>query len=251
MVQDNKITVEDIHAYVDGELSEDAAALVRDFLDKHPEAATVAEDYRAINAAILTRAAMADRVPLPERHIEAVNRKPRAPLIAASLALMAAGAAAGWVAHAVLTPRPDVLDLLASEAGASWATYAPDARRPVEIAAADASQLVRWLANRTGRSVVVPTLDDQGLAFMGGRLVAGGNRPAALLMYQDSAGRRLVVLMSPEFAGDGPTGMHFRRQTESAAVIWANGKEGFGVAGPFSEEELKRAAVVVRDSFAL
>lgn len=251
MDKNNNVTVEDIHSYIDGELSDDAAVLVRAYLDAHPDAAAVAEDYREINAAILSRAAMADSLPLPERHIDAVNRRPHAPLVAASVALLAAGAVAGWVAHASLTPRSDVLDILAREAGASWATYAPDARRPVEIAAEDTLQLELWLTNRTGRVIAVPALDDQGLTFLGGRLVTGENKPAALLMYQDTAGRRLVVLMSPEFAGDGPTGMHFRRQPDSAAVIWANGQEGFGVAGPFSEDELRRAAVAVRDGFAL
>ncbi|WP_129636054.1 anti-sigma factor [Tropicimonas sp. IMCC6043] len=246
-----QVTVEDIHAYIDGELSDHAAALVRAYLHEHPDAAEVAADYEAINAAILSRSARADALPVPEEHIKAVRGRRRAPLLAASVALIAAGASAGWVAHGMFSPQTNVLDNLARETGANWVTYAPDARRPVELAAADAAQLADWLTNRTGRSVAVPMLDDQGFTFLGGRLVAGETRPAAMLMYQDTTGRRLVVLMSPEFTGDGPTGMHFRRQTESASVIWANGKEGFGVAGPFSEEELRRAAVAVRDGFAL
>lgn len=243
------VTAEDIHAYVDGQLGEDSAAIVRAWLAENPEAAAVAEDYRLINAAIRSRADAAEMTPVPIEQIAAVQaRRSLLPAVAAAAVLLAVGAGAGWFLRGYATPEPSVLDQLAMASGAVWATYAPDARRPVEVAAAD--DLSHWLTNRVGQDVRVPALDALGLTFVGGRLVTGEAGPAAMLMYQDVAGRRLIVYVSPELAGDGPTGMHFRPRPEAGAVIWANGKTGFGVAGPFTEGELTEAAMSVRDSFA-
>lgn len=246
---DPTVTAEDIHAYVDGQLGEDAAAIVRDFLAQNPEAAAVAEDYRMFNEAIRLRAGAADGTPVPMAQLAAVQgRRSILPAVAASVALLAVGIGSGWVLRGYATPEPSVLDQLAMASGTVWATYAPDARRPIEVAAAD--DLSRWLTNRVGQEVRVPALDALGLAFVGGRLVTGETGPAAMLMYQDTGGRRLVVFVSPELAGDGPTGMHFRPRPDAGAVIWANGKTGFGVAGPFTEGELTDAAKAVRDGFA-
>lgn len=246
---ETKVTAEDLHAYVDGQLGENAAAIVRKHLAATPEAAAVAEDYRMINQAIRSRADSAARTPVPMGQIAAVRGRRRLlPTVAAAIALLSAGAGTGWFVRGSVMVEPSVLDQLALASGAVWTTYAPDARRPVEVVAAD--DLSRWLTNRVGQDVRVPALDVLGFTFVGGRLVAGETGPAAMLMYQDQAGRRLVVYVSPELVGHGPTGMHFRRQRDAGAVIWANGKTGFGVAGPFTEGELTDAARAVRDGFS-
>jgi anti-sigma factor RsiW len=71
----------------------------------------------------------------------------------------------------------------------------PDPTHPVEIR--DRAQLVAWAAQRLGRSVAVPDLALSGYRFMGGRIVATAHGPAALLMYDNDHGLRLVMLMRP------------------------------------------------------
>ena len=72
------------------------------------------------------------------------------------------------------------------EAAASYAVYASDKRRPVELWAVQRDDLVRWLSNRLNRPIAPPDLSVAGYQLLGGRLVATGHGPAALFIYAQS-----------------------------------------------------------------
>ena len=61
------------------------------------------------------------------------------------------------------------------EALAAHHVFAVDPRRPVEIAAAEETQLLRWLSNRLGRPLRPPELAPLGYRLIGGRLLPGGS----------------------------------------------------------------------------
>ena len=95
------------------------------------------------------------------------------------------------------------LAALAQEAAYSYNVYAPDRVRPVEIRASDSAQLVQWASNRLHQPVKVPDLAASGYRLMGGRVVATSHGPAAMFMYDDDHGERLVVLTRPMTTDQG------------------------------------------------
>jgi anti-sigma factor RsiW len=245
------VTAEDIHAFVDNALSPEDARRVTVYLAENPGAIAIAEDYRMINTALQSHTEHFLTEPVSPAHLRAVYG-PRPPFlrIAAAAALLALGVGIGWLARDFREPETGVLEQLAQASGTVWVTYAPDIEHPVELTADEAPKLGAWLTDRIGQSVPIPRMDDLGYKFLGGRLLTGAGKPAAMLMYEDADARRLVVYVSPEYTGDGPTGMHFRQHGDAAMMVWANGRTGFAVAGPFSEEALTEAAKLVRDQFS-
>jgi anti-sigma factor RsiW len=114
----------------------------------------------------------------------------------------AAGGAGGWLLGGQSGPRPgttaSALAVLQQQALSSYAVYAPDQRRPIELEANRRDDLARWLSHRLNRPVAPPDLAALGYRLLGGRLVAteqGG--AAALFMYEDDQGTRLAILMRP------------------------------------------------------
>jgi anti-sigma factor RsiW len=202
------ITEEDLHAYVDGLLDEARRAVVEAYLEAHPETAERIEAYARQRAGL--RELFPDRSsdPLPSQLIfsrlaEERLRQRRRPwaAIAATIAALAVGGTGGWFLG---SRPPGGIAAFTQEAAASYQVYAVDKRRPVELSAAQESELRRWLSNRLNRPVVVPDLDATGYQLLGGRLVASEHGPAALLVYENAAGTRLTIYLRP-IAADSPS----------------------------------------------
>ena len=198
------ITEEDLHAYVDRRL--DAARLteVEDYLAQHPiEAGRIAgygRDRQTLRAAL---APFAEEPIPPELSLGRLIEARRAPrfqswrLAAAAVLLLVLGGVGGWALPAAVAPPAGGIAALAEEAADSYAVYAPDHTRPVELKAADRSDLVHWVSERLQRPVAVPDLAASGYRFMGGRLVPTAHGPAALFLYDDDHGTRLAMLVRP------------------------------------------------------
>src|SRR5262249_22319008 len=149
------------------------------YLDEHPN---VAERIRRYGDQGLALRAALDPVadePIPPRlnlahMIEARRQKSAAPwrTAAAAVILLVAGGAGGWLLHGFYQPLSEGVVALADEATNSYAVYASDRIRPVELRAEDAAQLVDWAAERLGRKPVLPDLSKSGYRLMGGRIVS-------------------------------------------------------------------------------
>jgi len=206
------ITEDDVHGYVDGRLDGERRSAVERYLQGRPEVAARVAAYRAQREGL--RAAYAARAsePIPPslnlaRLVEErlVRRRPWRAAAAVALAL-GIGAAGGWFLGA---RSPTGLDALAQEAGANYAVFVPDRVHPVELWAAQRHDLSRWLSNRLHHPVSPPDLSAVGYRFLGGRLVATPRGAAAMFMYEDDHGARLVLFMRP---------MSTRRTTPIQAV---------------------------------
>ena len=86
--------------------------------------------------------------------------------------------------------------------GDEHAVYAADKHRPVEIGAAQREYLTRWVSSRLNRSVAAPELSTRGYKLVGGRLVASPHGAAALFVYEDASGKRLILYIRPMSAGE-------------------------------------------------
>ena len=67
----------------------------------------------------------------------------------------------------------------------------------MELWAAQRDDLARWLSNRLNRPVWPPDLTASGYHLLGGRLAAASRGPAALFVYENDSGRRLVLYVRP------------------------------------------------------
>jgi anti-sigma factor RsiW len=196
------ITEEDLHAYIDAALSAARHAEVADYLRAHPDVAARVEVFMTQRVALREALAPIAEEPVPAAlNLAALIARHRRPAwhgwrpLAASVLLFALGGAVGWVARGPIGPTG--ISALARDAAYSYEVFAPDQGRPVELRAADSALLVRWLSRRLNHPVVIPDLSASGYQFMGGRLIATSNGPAGLLMYDDTHGTRLVLLVHP------------------------------------------------------
>lgn len=245
------ITEDDLHAYVDRVLEPERQAEVAAYLDEHPDVSrrvSAFSDQRSLLRAAL--APIADE-PLPpqldlSRMIESRRRRrPTAWWAIAAMLMLSLGGVGGWVMRGSLQASPVGLAALAQEAADSYKVYAPDRVRPVEMRAADSAQLVQWVSNRLKQPVKLPDLTGSGYRLMGGRLIATSHGPAAMFMYDDDRGDRVVVLTRPmKSEQSAPMAPH--SGGDLSGFAWADGGMGYSLVGQAAAEALKPIANEVR-----
>jgi anti-sigma factor RsiW len=208
-----------LHAHVDHQLDEPDIAEVDATLnqDEAARAAVIAWQAQNDQLRALEQEALAE--PVPPALVAATRRRRNAgahtgvrfggdlwPQALAACLLLGVGLAGGWIAHRAWSSHEQIADNtslargLMRDAMVAHTVYAADARRPVEVAASDQDQLLRWLSRRLGRPLKLPALADLGWSLVGGRLLPGDTGGAsstrAQFMYEDKGGQRLTLYLS-------------------------------------------------------
>jgi anti-sigma factor RsiW len=241
------ISEDDLNAHVDGVLEEERRAEVAAYLDGHPDVAARIAAYSAQRELLRSALAPIADEPLPPqlnlRRLIENRRRPRPSWGAAvaALILVFIGGLAAWGVRGAVQPPGAGLAALAQEASYSFGVYAPDRVRPVEIRATDSEQLVQWVSNRLHQPVKVPDLTNSGYRLMGGRLVATSHGPAAMFMYDDDRGQRLVILTRP-MQTDQNKPMAPLSGDSVSGFAWADDGLGYGLVGQATPEQLKPIA---------
>jgi len=245
------ITEDDLHSYVDRVLEPERQAEVASYLEAHSDVAkrvTAFSDQRDLLRTAL--APIADE-PLPaELNLSRIienRRQRRSPAwwAVAAMLLVCIGGAGGWIVRGSMEMPAGGLAALAQEASYSYNVYAPDRVRPVEIRASDSAQLVQWASNRLHQPVKVPDLATSGFRLMGGRVVATAHGPAAMFMYDNDHGERLVVLTRPMTTDQGAP-MTPQSSGDVAGFSWADSGMGYSLVGQSPTEALRPIANEVR-----
>ncbi|GGF71380.1 hypothetical protein GCM10007301_33870 [Azorhizobium oxalatiphilum] len=243
------ITEDDLNGFVDQTLDPARTAEVAAYLEAHAEVAQRVATYRAQREELRAAFAPVIEEPVPSeldlrRLIEARHRprtSARWSMAAAAVVLLAIGAAGGWSMRGMDLMPTEGIQALSREATASYAVYAPDHIRPVEVRADDASALDDWTSQRLGRAVTIPDLKSAGYRLMGGRVVPTEHGPAALFMYDDDKGTRLVMLARPMKAeGNAPMSPH--EQGDVNGFSWADNGLGYSLVGASSADILRPLA---------
>lgn len=237
----------DLHAYVDDRLDPARRAEVQEWLRAHPGDAErvaadrlLAEQWRAAYAPVLEE-------PVPEALLAPLQRRRRRwpAHIALGLAMAASVVlAVGLWFYAV----PDrAAQQRAAEmvqrAAMAHIVYATEVTHPVE-GPRDRTELLAWLSGRLGMKIEPPDLRKLGMAFVGGRLLPGDKAPAALLMYEDKAGRRVTMYWGPEFRQHEETHVKYARAEQGTRVAyWLDEECGYALASSdLGREDLLRVA---------
>lgn len=244
------ITEDDLNSFVDGRIDPERYEDVASYLDAHPDVAQRISAYR--DQAELLRAALApiaeEPVP-PELRLShmledrrRLRRIPRWALASAAVILLCIGMGSGWMLHAVMAPPVRGITALVREAAANYSVYAPDQTHPVEFRAEDRNTLASLTTKRVGRPIAIPDLAASGYRFMGGRIVPSNHGPAALFMYDDDRGTRLVMLIRTMVKADLDTPMSSHAQGQLSSYAWSEGGIGYSLIGAISADLLRPVA---------
>lgn len=245
----NPLPIDDevLHAWVDGKLPAARRAEVDEAIAHDPDVAARATAWRTQNA--LLREGMDAWLdePVPARLIHAATGRPRLPhwrTWAAVAATFVVGIALGWSGRDLSLAREGIPTTFAREAAFAHAIYAADARRPVEVAASDAQGLVTWLTRRLGQPAHAPDLTSVGFELVGGRLLAGNEKPTALLMYQNAARQRLTLQWRK--LAPGTEEAQFRYDVENGVGVfyWIDDACAYALSGSLDRRQLLAVARV-------
>ncbi|MBB3149841.1 anti-sigma factor RsiW [Phyllobacterium trifolii] len=249
---DSPITEDDLHAYVDGVLNDTRRAEVTAYLEKHPEIADRIQSYSVQRAALRSGFDPIAEEPIPTklnlRHMIDAPRQNRASswrAVAAAVVLLFVGGSGGWYMHDMVASPSEGVAALAKEASDSFATYASDTQRPVEVRADNMVQLVDWATERMGRKPILPDLSKSGYRLMGGRVVSTPHGAGLMLMYDNDQGTRLVMLTRP-MAVDQNRTMVPHSEGKVDGWTWASNGMGYSLVGSLPSDALHPLANDIR-----
>jgi anti-sigma factor RsiW len=238
---------EQVHAWVDGELSVEAA------LEAERHARTCAECAADYRSAVALREAIRGAgllIPPPgsleERlraGLEAEDR--RKPLRGVpGWAAMAAALVLGVGLGASLAPLGEAIRLhgLDERLVAAYLKTLSEGLR-TQVASADQHTVKPWFAGKLDFSPKVKDLSAEGFPLVGGRVARVGRKPAASLAYV--RGRHAVDLFVWVAPAAAP-GIATARVRGINVVRWAEGDLGYAAVSDLNETELLAFADLVR-----
>ena len=240
-----------LHAYVDGEVTSDSVAEIEAALAADPALARDVEDWRLQRDALKRAFDGVLEEPVPAaltatlHHGGSWRARPFLSM-AAALALVMLGALGGWMATVQQGAGGGMG--LAEEAIAAHEIFTTEVKHPVEVAADDSDHLQSWLSKRVGTNVRIPDLTAEGYTLLGGRLLVADDKPAAQLMYEDAARKRLTIFLTANPA-KSETALRVETKGPLIACYWLSDKLGFAVAGEMAQEPMMRLARIIYDSF--
>jgi anti-sigma factor RsiW len=232
----------DLQAYADGCGPAERIAAIEAALRSDPELAQYVADVRRQNAALRDALDPMLAEAIPPRLLDAAMR-PRSrwrrfvpPLAAAALLVL--GCTVGWIARDLLLEQAGMPTTFARQAALTHALYAADANRPVEVWASEEKRLVAWLSRRLGFGVHAPDLNSMGFALVGGRLVAGNEKPTALFMYENADKQRLTLQVRKQTEGPGETAFRYAVEDGVGVYYWIDDHCGYALSGQVDRAQL-------------
>ncbi len=260
----SRVSEAELHAFVDGQLSDERALAVAVWLAEHPRDGMKVDGWRAQNDAIQRafptpareRMTLAFRAPESDAPLtmpatpaiedyRARRRRRHTLSLAAAFAIgaLVAGAMALGVRRVavhsastepVFAEVATAADEFARRAVEAWQTYAQDPLHPVEVDASDPAGLAKWLRERTGL-LRLPAIPEARL--IGGRVLPAHGENAAFLLYRLASGEFVALLAEPgarnpgAFAGAGVS-----------ARAWSADGFDYALAGALPERRLESIA---------
>ena len=258
---------DDLHAWLDGRLSEDQRRTVDARLALDLAARDTVAAYRSQREALhgLHRTLLDEPVPpaLQAAALRLADSRQRTSQwwrwggMAAGFMLVFA---TGWLSHGQWQAVRDGETIAARargtgqefvrQAAVAHAVYAPEVRHPVEVAAAQQEHLIQRLSKRLGRPLKVPDLSGQGYELVGGRLLPGDNGARAQFMYQAPGGERVTLYLGALDVGADATARQetafsFSGTGPVPGFYWVDQGFGYALAGKLSREALLQLAQTV------
>jgi anti-sigma factor RsiW len=246
----------DLMAYVDGQLAREQAAAVEAAIAADVDLAARVAALRAQNASLHAALDPWLAEPIPPRLLGAAMPPAQAspwqawrPFVALAATLVL-GVAVGWLGRDLTLEHAGTPTTFARSAAFTHVLYAADQRRPVEVWAHEEKGLVTWLTRRLGVQAHAPDLNPLGFALVGGRLVAGHEKPTALLMYENAEKQRLTLQWRKNDPGVQETAFRYAVENGIGVFYWIEADCSYALSGPVDRAQLLALARVVYGQLA-
>jgi len=257
------ISEEELHAYVDGTLSDERRAQVERALEQNPELAARVSDYFSLNNLFHNRYDRVLSEPVPKRlqppapkrrWLDAANW-PQFAGMAAALVLgvgIGVGTQMGKdVPGTTASPlgmgsdhsdtRPvsaDASDGLARQAAIAHVVYMPAVQVPDSVGTDQDRDFVQWLSNKLGTDVHAPLLNKSGFELSGGRILPGADGPVAQFMYRGPGDERVTLCISHRKVNSNTTAFKLYQDGPVNVFYWVDGDYGYAVSGGIDRKVL-------------
>lgn len=244
------ITDEDLHAFVDGDVSDKKREEIEAYLKTNSAKAEEVADWFRQNKAIKALFAHVGEEEIPGRLVpskiatNSQNRTSAWRSLAAALALICIGGISGWTLRGVDRKVPDVTEVFIKNALEAHAIYSVEVNHPVEVSAREESHLIHWLSKRLRRKITVPDLSEAGFSLIGGRLLPGVERMAAQFMYEDKEGRRITLYTMRSDTGQ-LAAFRFKAEGDYQTFYWQDQDVSYAIVGNITRSTLKGLALQV------
>jgi anti-sigma factor RsiW len=246
----------DLMAYADGQLAPERRAAFEAALAADPGLAARLAALREQKAALHEALDPWLDEPIPARLLAAATPPvhPSAwqawrPFLSLAATLLI-GLGAGWFGRDVLLERAGTPTTFARQAAFTHVLYAADQRRPVEVWANEEKGLVTWLTRRMGVQAHAPDLNAVGFALVGGRLVAGHEKPTALLMYENAEKQRLTLQWRKHDGDVNETAFRYAVENGVGVFYWIDHECSYALSGRVDKSQLLAIARVVYGQLA-
>ncbi|MES9814435.1 MAG: anti-sigma factor [Candidatus Thiodiazotropha sp.] len=239
---------EQLHAYVDGRLDNEARRDVESYLAENPEVRQQVDEYQQINSLLKQIYDPILDEPIPPTLLRL--RRPRWNIrhillqMAAAVLLLSIGLFSGFYLGVNQTLVPITAesepDHVVIEAFMAYAVYTPEVRHPVEVTGDERDHLVSWLSKRMGRQIIIPHLEAHDMQLLGGRLISSDDGPGVLLMYENEKGQRIILYAC--HSDENSSAFHFAKQQDVSIFYWVDDAINYAIAGEMKKEKLRPLA---------
>ncbi|PST22069.1 anti-sigma factor [Mesorhizobium plurifarium] len=249
------VSEDELHAYVDGQLSQPEHKRIEAWLEKHPARAEELRQWQAQAATLKQHFASYARSGEEDRAMIAAHRAAGAVRsatpafmlrrLAAGLLIFGVGVVAGAYAPDLIAPRSQLAaaasETFPRQAQSAFLIYASEVRHPVEVGAGERDHLAKWLGKRLDYTLKIPDLSPLGFSLVGGRLIPVNGKAGAMLMYEDGTGSRLTVLLGRN-TENRETSFRIASQGNVETFYWIDGEIGYAVTGEVPRGLLQKVA---------
>ncbi len=248
--RNSPITEAELHAFVDGQLSEQEHIRIAGLLDDNSEQAALADEWRRQNEGIRQlfsgyEEAKNDDAGMIRQAGNRQSRTYRGAVAAAVLAALLVGGAAGFAGSRLLAenaPQLASAQTLPEQAQAAYLIYASEVRHPVEVFSNEEAHLAAWLGKRLDiADLRLPDLRSLGFQLVGGRLLPVGGKAGAFFLYEDATGKRLSVIVGRN-PDNRDTSFRFASSDGVETFYWIDNDLGYAVSGEISRDRLRQVA---------
>lgn len=236
-----------IHAYVDGQLSEEDVRLVEEHLQAHPDDLAYVNSIQKQNAMLKESFDPVLEEEIPDFLLETVEKEKKpnrfsfpSYKVASFLLPLAFGGVLGWFLKPAVS-----LNAFTSEAPVAFVKdamlahvmYTAEQKHPVDVTSEHEKHLVAWISKRLGIDINAPDLSNQGFHLVGGRLLPNEAGPSAQFMYEDGSQQRLTLYVNKNF-DKKETAFEYFQDKGVSAFYWVDRSLVYALTGKIDREQL-------------
>ncbi|PCI85597.1 MAG: hypothetical protein COB24_12455 [Hyphomicrobiales bacterium] len=250
----NTISEDELHAFVDDQLSDERKLIVQAWLKDNSEDAEKVAAWKKQNAAIRklftqpNEEKAAIDLAADEELMKLVSRRKPAKYLGgfkvwrqiAATILGATGLVAVAVGYNAYQGESEKVYAhnLPEVSRVSYSVYSGEIKHPVEVWSDEKEHLSQWLGKRINRELALPNIADEGFKLLGGRILPLKGAASAMLMYEDDFGERLTLIIGPDKNGV-VSSFRYSELENIQTYYWGDSEYGYAISSRFGREKMK------------